>query len=399
MLGLCLAHEAFTQDDDRRKGTLFLNDRSQLSGWVLYKPKAQGKEVVRLYADSITRKYTLYTVADVALIELKGQGRLHRSTELGHLAADSASGQQSAQQPTWLRCIIKSTGLSLFVQQHGQLTFYYLDSNALLTPLKMSTVMDGGYERPLPLFRNQLSMLLSQMGKLTEENAALVDHTAYQENDLIRVFDILNNSAAYYFVFPVIHRQPRLSLFVNGGISPTSMHLSGDVTHIGRLSFNPTIHPYVAVGAEFSRIGLGKTSLRVEVAYTQATFSGKGPMPTSPSTQSSYEFSQRRIIPAFSMQHPLYDRKALRIYGGLGACFNIATYKGNVWQQSFPALKLDNYARLKRNYIGLRLSAAVRLYQQFEVGVARQFIDEFISHSVRYRFEPSVLHFWLGYYL
>jgi hypothetical protein len=74
-----------------------------------------------------------------------------------------------------------------------------------------------------------------------------------------------------------------------------------------------------------------------------------------------------------------------------------SSYKKNEWSQTFPALKLTDFAHLKKSYIGASVKLGVQVLQKFEIGAGRQFIDDFIFQSSKYSFDHATYNMWVGY--
>jgi hypothetical protein len=64
---------------------------------------------------------------------------------------------------------------------------------------------------------------------------------------------------------------------------------------------------------------------------------------------------------------------------------------------TFPALKLTDFAHLKKSYIGVSVKLGVQVLKKFEIGMGRQFIDDFIFQSSKYSFDHPTYSMWVGY--
>lgn len=245
------------------------------------------------------------------------------------------------------------------------------------------------------MYRNQLMVLAARYGMNKELEREITD-LRYDEDALKKVISRLNgtNSVIHYTSGK---QKAKLSFVINGGIAISTLKLSGDKGYIGDLKFNNYTSPYFSAGAELSNISGDRLSVRFELSYYMAKYSGKGPSVTSSLNEMSYELEQRNIVPSLAVHYAFIKQRLWGMFAGLGAGYHISSYSKNTWSQTFPPLTQDNYANLKKNWVAMNARLGITIMNRVEIGASLRFLDDFIQKSVNYSFNTRTYTFSVGY--
>jgi len=385
----------------KKRGYVVLNNQDTLYGWFDYQAIKKRTDKIALYKDSLDKSPVKYGIADLSYFEISGYDAYFRATLSKKVLINSAfpsssvSGDTAIRETVWLGIILLGNRLSLFEWNADKPRYYVQENNDDYIELKVATTNDGGYERELPLYKNQLSVLATKY-EMANDLAAAIENTEYNEDALRKIVTQLNGNKKV-IQYHAFHQRSKWTYFLHTGVALSTMKLSGDKIYVGDLHFNPSVSPYICAGVEISNFELNNLALRFEISYSNAAYSGKGPSVTSSNNEVTYELERKNIAPAFSALFSFLKTRHLSFFGTVGMAYNISSYKKNTWHQSFPELTIADYANLRNNYVAGNVKLGVQIMQKFEIGAGRQFFDDFIYKSLNYSFDHTTYSFWAGY--
>jgi opacity protein-like surface antigen len=397
------AQKCFAQNNKKR-AFVVLNNRDSLYGWIdqITSKRTPGK--ISFYKDSLSKHRVTYTIADLSYFEIPCYNAYIRAAVPSTVPMfttsplNSSADDTTITQTVWLRIIVGGSKLSLFEWKDDKTHYFLKEGDNEYRELQLKTTPDQGYEKELPLYKNQLTALAIKYELAKDAFSREIDNAHYHEDDLKKIVIQLNGNKNIIH-YKTIREKSTWSYLINAGATWAMLKLSGDKTYVGNLEFDPSISPWFSLGVKLSNFGINRLGLRLEVSYSAAKFNGKGSSSTSSNNRVTYELESRTITPSFSAVYNFLQKKHVLMYGCIGLAYNNADYKKNVWRQTFPELTLTDFANLKKNYIACTVKLGIRIMQKFEIGAGRQFFDDFIFQSSKYTFDHPAYNFWVGYRL
>lgn len=382
------------------KGFVVLTNGDTIRGFINYKSGQKNPKDIKFRKDSLDRNTVTYTMADIRYAEITGydayvKAVAGKSIPINMVLPNSnAVGDTVIKQPVFLKILLKGDRLSLYEWEDEKVRYYIQEGQGDYRELLFQKRTDDGYERELPVYRNQIMALAGRYG-MNQELEREIANLRYDEDALKDIISRLNgkNSIVRY-----TSKRPKAkwSFLVNGGIALSTLKLSGDKSYVGNLEFDSYISPYFSAGAELSNIAR-KVSLRMEIGYYMAKYVGEGTAYTSSISKVHYEVEQKNIVPSLAIHYAFVEKKQWGAFMGLGAAYHISSYSKNTWSQSSPDITLKDYASLKKTWVAMNVRLGVRLCDKIEVGGAMRFLDDFIQQSTKYSFDTRTYLFWVGY--
>lgn len=383
-----------------QKGFVVLTTGDTLRGFINYKPGQRNPKEIKFRKDSLNKNTITYTTSDINYAEITGydayvKAVADKSVPINMvLPLSNALGDTIIKQVVFLKLLLKGDKLSLYEREDEKVSYYVQEGAGDYQELLLKKTMVDGYERELPVYRNQLMGLAGKYGMIRELERKITN-LGYDEDALKDIISHLNgnNSIVRY-----TSKRPKAkwSFLVNAGAALSTLKLSGDKSYVGNLEFDNYVSPYFSAGAELSNM-IRKVSLRFEIGYYMAKYVGSGTAYTSSINKVNYEVEQRNIVPSLAVHYAFVEQKQWNMFFGLGAGFHISSYSKNIWSQSAPALTLNDYATLKKTWVAMNVKLGVRLWNKIEIGSAMRFLDDFIGESTMYSFDTRTYLFWVGY--
>ncbi|HLZ85970.1 MAG TPA: hypothetical protein VKQ52_01965 [Puia sp.] len=388
----------------RQPALIVMNNGDTLHGWIDYKGWERNPGVISFRYDSLSSNSTTYGVADLRYFEIASVEAYERATikqEVPGLATPQGLVGQGAgadsliAKTVFLRLLVKGNRISLYKWNENKECFYIRETGGDLEELVLQINSNDNTIAPIPLYKGTLKIHAVKYDLASLSPA--IDNAGYDEHDLTKIVTSINGASnSVLYTTYVIHN--KVHWFVGGGAGVSGLTISGDKSYLGQIAFKKTVvAPYVLLGFDylFSN-GVGPWGMRLELAYSSASYKATGTATETSLDHVTYIFQQNNFAPSAYVLYHFFNQPRLKIYCAVGVGANFASYPKNTYQETFPESRtIDNYADLSSFWLSGNLKAGVIFNRKIEAGIVGVYGN--YSKEVVYSFDPHTYLFWVGY--
>jgi hypothetical protein len=383
-----------TAQTNYQKAILVLNNGDRITGWVDYRNWKVNPEKISYKKDSLSSEFTSYGESDLQYFEVIGQDAYQRAIVSKDMRPvkehelPDGTQEMNVTDTAFLRVLVKSDGLNLFELVDSKNHFFIQSDGGSFQELLYKVYKIGNYQFiKREIYKDQLKGLVNNREN-RELLASKIHRINYNETDLRRIVLTIKNGveSKEYSTDP---KKRRVQLFAAAGATFSNIKFKGSNTDLKYVDFKGSFQPSIAVGIDvFSNRDLQSCVLRFEIAYYTATYKGEGYREWNAAgfkEDVTYNIKQTTIAPALSLVYNFFNGTGTKIYGGVGATYNISAYPTNNYitynSLSDFTKEQNDYLHYEKAWISGALRAGVILNSKIEITALADVIGDFTDFS------------------
>lgn len=393
ILSLCICTHTKAQGV-KKQGYIVLNNGDTLNGWINYRNWEKNPSTIGFLRDS-TGGITDYSKHDVKAVEINGLDRYikaivvkdARPVTIGNLLP--AEIDSLITDTVLLRILIKGSKLDLYELVDNKPHFFISNQDGEIKELIYKLVAIDNYNfSTRKLFINQLKAYI--IGHMSATDLLKkINNANYTEKDLSRIVNEINKtSGTVEYTAANPNKKILTSFFAGAGGGFSNLRFNGTNSAFNNMQFSASFSPFATIGIEVSSPrSLQAITLRIEASFSHASYTATSK--SSAGYSNSYSVSQTNISPTASLLFNFIRKESLKVYAGVSAALNIASYSKNQYIQTGLAgyeRKIDNYVDLPKTWIAAPIfKLGTKLNNKISVEADGRFwgsMTDFISWSL-----------------
>lgn len=383
----------------------FINTKGDTTrGFIDYREWSDNPDIIDFKNNLNDNQRQHLTPNDVKMVGITGLDFYHGY--MGKISADTYSynGRDTSfeQKSTFLKLLNRGNKIALYdYRDRVKTRYFFTEDGQPPVELIFHSYRQNDQNIDERTYRKQLSVIASKIGKLNDHVNNLIQRTDYNEDDLAKVLNAINDTNEGTSMDALAKGGKTIRFFVGVAANLTSYKTDAGVKFAGAPDATSVL-PRINAGFNvYLNPTVQQLVLRVEAGAALGSYSTAYTSPISPYNDAIFKFKQLNVFVSPQVLFNIYNAPGFKFFVGAGLQASLISYSGKEFHNadgtpSTLAKQPFEYFIKSANSIVLKTGFVIN--KKIEVNAGYQTVTD-VSQDSYYRITNTGIHLGVNYLL